>query len=531
MSRWSAPGPADIMTGTSSDAVFADAALADVPVLDLIAAYDSCLRNATTPSDDPRVGRKGLARSIFRGYTDTGTFEGMSWTVDAAINDAAIAVFSRVLADRYPQLPRAEEFTTNAVWLTARAAGYAAVFDRGSGFFRGRDVDGVFRPLDEFDPRSWGLDYTETNAWGTAFTAPHDGAGLVEVHGGAAQFEDRLDLFCALAETGRPEVRGWYPVVIHEMREARDTRMGMLALSNQPAHHIPFMYAYASRPGSLAHSKTQALLRDAFDRLFRGSEIGQGYPGDEDNGEMSAWYLWVATGLYPLAIGSGRFVITAPMLPRLSWKLESGARLEITAPAAGPSNPYIQRVWIDDETWDEITVAREHVMRGAHIHVDVGPRPSAWAQGSVPASLRGVGAPRPPRDLTRPGDARRRALGDTNAHNAFDDDSASGPVSLDAGAVIGWDFGEPTPVSFYTVTPHEPGEYRWTLETTDPDGRWRVVDDRQATFPWSRQTRMFGVDADGASYRLRVAEPMVLAQMEFFDGLTQPSAGTPDAAG
>ena len=86
-------------------------------------------------------------------------------------------------------------------------------------------------------------------------------------------------------------MRGSYPVVIHEMREARDTRMGMLALSNQPAHHIPFMYAHASTPGSFAHAKTQALIRDATQRLFLGSEIGQGYPGDEDNGEMSAWYL------------------------------------------------------------------------------------------------------------------------------------------------------------------------------------------------------------------------------------------------
>ena len=152
----------------------------------------------------------------------------------------------------------------------------------------------------------------------------------------------------ALQETGRAEFKGGYSGPIHEMTEARDTRMGMLALSNQPAHHIPFMYAYASRPGSRAHAKTQVIVREAVERLFVGADLGQGYPGDEDNGEMSAWYLLAASGLYPLSIASGRFVICAPSFRRMAWTLENGKTLEIVAPEASRENRYIQRVWIND---------------------------------------------------------------------------------------------------------------------------------------------------------------------------------------
>lgn len=520
VSRWSAPGPADIMTGTSSDAVFADAVLAGVPGIDVEAAYDSCLRNATTPSADPHVGRKGLARSIFTGYTNTDTAEGMSWTVDAAINDAAIAAFSDVLAARHPEHPRHDEFRSNATWFAARAASYATVFDSDCGFFRGRRPGGSFRPANDFDPRDWGGDYTETTAWGAAFTAPHDGAGLAALYGGRDRLERKLDEFSALAETGRETHRGGYPVVIHEMREARDTRMGMLALSNQPAHHIPFMYAHTSRPGSLAHAKTQALIREATARLFLGSEAGQGYPGDEDNGEMSAWYLWAVSGLYPLAVGSGEFVITAPTFPALRWTLESGSVLTIEAPEASPANRYIRSVRIDGEFWTQITVPRGLLMRGATIRIDLGAEPSDWAQGSVPTSVTPIGAqPRPPKDLTTPAQAGLRAAGVLDAAAAFDDDSTTPSVALASGDVVGWRFDTSTRVDHYTVTVEQPGDHAWTVQGRTGDDDWCVLDRRQATFRWERQTRIFaiGQPASYADYRVQADTALHLAQLEYLN--------------
>ena len=174
VSRWSAPGPCDIMTGTSSDAVFSDAAVGglwDDDEQTLLDAYDSCLRNATTPSNDLRVGRKGMERSLFTGFASTDVNEGMSWTVDAAINDAAIARFSEYLVLKLPGHERADEFAANTDWFAARAANYASVFDADTGFFRGREPGGKWRSA-AFDPRNWGGDYTETNAYGTRFTAP-----------------------------------------------------------------------------------------------------------------------------------------------------------------------------------------------------------------------------------------------------------------------------------------------------------------------------------------------------------------------
>ncbi|GED99420.1 GH92 family glycosyl hydrolase [Gordonia crocea] len=542
VSRWSAPAPADIMTGTSSDAVFADAAvagIADLGDFDVIGAYDSCLRNATVPSPSRFVGRKGMAQSMFTGYADTEAHEGMSWTIDAAINDAAIAAFSRYLLERFPGHDRAEEFAANAVWFAARAARYALMFDESTGFFRGREpaaAGGGWR-TGPFDPRNWGTDYTETNAWGTRFTAPQDGQGLAQLYGGRAELEAALDEFMALPETGRPEFMGGYPVVIHEMREARDTRMGMLALSNQPAHHIPFMYAFASREGSTAHAKTQAIVRDAVRRLFVGSDLGQGYPGDEDNGEMSAWYLLAASGLYPVTIGSGQFVLCAPSLPRLTWTLENGAQIDIVAHGFSSENVYVQAVRVDGKPWDSITIERERLTDGVVIEFELGSSPSDWAAGSVPPSLTAEGAqPAPPVDLTSPDGAG--ALGADDAGHAFDDSSATAPAVLGAGGHVGWEFAGPTVVDHYTVTVVSPGTYAWEVQARGADGRWSPVGAQTAQFRWENQTRVFavapavdavaaagGADTGGgadagapgpvAALRLVVDDPMSLAQLEF----------------
>nr|WP_249361952.1 GH92 family glycosyl hydrolase [Gordonia araii] len=504
VSRWSAPAPADIMTGTSSDAVFSDAAVAGLAgfgEFSLLDAYDSCLRNATVPSPSRFVGRKGMERSMFTGYADTEAHEGMSWTIDAAINDGAIAAFSAYLAARLPDHERHAEFVANADWFAARAQRYALMFDAETGFFRGREPSGRWRS-GPFDPRNWGTDYTETNAWGTRFTAPQDGQGLAELYGGRAELEEKLDEFMALPETGRPEFMGGYPVVIHEMREARDTRMGMLALSNQPAHHIPFMYAFASRPGSTAHAKTQAIVRDAVQRLFVGSDLGQGYPGDEDNGEMSAWYLFAVSGLYPLTIGSGQFVLCAPALPRLTWTLENGSKLDIIARGDGiaadtpvpASSCYIQAVRVDGEPWERITIERDRLVDGAVIEFELGSEPSGWAAGTVPPSLTPEGAaPMPPTDLTVPAAAGERALGGSDAANAFDDSSGTESVVLGDGGYVGWDLGAPTVVDHYTLTVVEPGEYSWRLQGRGSDGEWSTLSTQRAGFRWERQTRVFAV--------------------------------------
>ena len=188
------------------------------------------------------------------------------------------------------------------------------MFDPAIGFFQGRSASGRWKSSpDEYDPRVWGHehDYTETDGWNFAFHVPQDGQGLANLYGGRDALARKLDTFFATPETAT--FTGSYGGTIHEMLEARDVRMGQWGFSNQVSHHIPWMYAYAKQPWKTAE-KTREVLR----RMYAGSEIGQGYAGDEDNGETSTWHLFAAAGLYPLQVGSPNYVIGSPLFKKLT---------------------------------------------------------------------------------------------------------------------------------------------------------------------------------------------------------------------
>ncbi|HEU4667754.1 MAG TPA: GH92 family glycosyl hydrolase [Arthrobacter sp.] len=523
-SRWTAPGPIDNMTGTTSDVIFADALKAGVTGLDALDAYDSALRNATVVAADPRVGRKGVRSQTFRGYTDTRVSEGMSWTIDSAINDYGIAQLADHLLDTLPPgHPRLEGLAADAEYYSARAARYATVFDERIGFFQGRNDDGSWRVADirDYDPAQWGHDYTETNGWGTAFTAPHDGSGLATLHGGPAALEKQLDLFFATPETGRENVKGSYDITIHEMAEARDVRMGMLGLSNQPAHHIPFMYAFTG-----AHHKTQAVVSEALRRLFLGSEIGQGYPGDEDNGEMSAWYLFAALGLYPLVPVSGRFVLTTPLFREARVRLPLGRVLTVRR-EGNPDDFYIAGVAVDGKPWMEIEIPRERLLEGATIVVTTSSKPTTWASGTTPTSHTTPGEPPRMRlDTTSPALASAGAATTTApsaaAAGVFDD-TGENILVLEPGASVCYAFADPTPARLYTVTSAKAATASWRLEGSGSASgdNWQLLDERTSEpFAWAGQTRPFIAKRDnppGAEFRrvrLVATSILHLAQIE-----------------
>jgi putative alpha-1,2-mannosidase len=497
VARWSAPGPVDSMTGTTSDTVFAGLAEQGVAI-DLDAAYASAFRHATLPSADPRVGRKGLGPARFRGYVDIGTHEGLGWTLDGAINDGSAARLAELLIRAGGDT---EELHAEHEYLARRALSYRDSFHRG--FFRGRDAEGTWR--EPFDPDEWGHDYTETNAWGTAFTAPHDGAGLAALHGGEAALGTALDAMLAREETA--DKPGSYGFVIHEMTEARDTRMGMLALSNQPGHHIPFMYAFAGR-----HDDAHRLVVEARDRLFVGGEIGQGYPGDEDNGEMSAWYLFTTIGLYPLVPGSGEFVLTPPRLPRVVLRPEG--RDPIVIEATNPGAHHIREVRVDGAPWDRISIGSAELATVQHIEFVLADEPSGWAADTRPGSFSAefdVSAPL--RDLLR------------TVPGSVTDDEGTAPVALAAGESLEAALADPATVGLYALTSAgdpaplpmavPPVTARWRLEGLTPGG-WVLLDEREASFDRA-QTRPFPARAALVSaIRLTTETPLELAQIEVF---------------
>lgn len=505
-SRWSSPGYADLMTGTSSDVAFADAYVKGVK-FDAEAAYDAAVKNATVVPSSAGVGRKGMEKSPFLGYTPSETHEGLSWALEGYLNDYGIsrmgdALFKKTGKKRYKE---------EAAYFLNRARDYVNLFDDKAagagtkpGFFQGKDGKGVWRvPSEKFDPRVWGHDYTETNAWGYAFTAPQDSRGLANLYGGRKGLGDKLDTYFATPETGSAEFAGSYGGVIHEMTEARDVRMGMYGHSNQVAHHASYMYDAAGQPW-----KTQEKVREVLSRLYTGSEIGQGYHGDEDNGEQSGWYLFSSLGFYPLVMGSGEYAIGSPQFTKMTVHLDNGRDLVVKAPKNSAKNVYVQGLKVNGKKWNSTALPHEQIADGGVLEFAMGPKPSAWGSGknAQPTSVtKDDKVPSP----------RKDALKGEGA--LFDDSSATDATSDSA---IDLPVGKGTKAVQYTLTSSTDkakAPRGWVLQGSKDGEKWKDLDKRSGeSFAWDKQTRAFTVGKPGtyAHYRLVPDGKGTLAEVE-----------------
>lgn len=506
IARWSSPGYADLMVGTSSDVAFTDAWLKGVRGFDAHEAYEAALRNATVVPPVSNVGRKGLARSMYRGYADNSVHEGLSWTLEGALNDFGVAQLGLALAAEEKDEARARRYREEAGYFQARATDYVHLFDPATLFFRGRKPDGDWHPpAGGFDPRVWGGDYTEANAWTFVFTVPHDAAGLASLFGGEQALAQRLDEFFGTPETAEKQFSGSYGDIIHEMTEARDVRMGMYAHSNQPSHHIPWMYVTAGQPW-----KTQHITRDIMRRLYLGSEIGQGYPGDEDNGEMSAWYLFGMLGLYPLRMGAPEYVIGSPAFERARLDLGGGRALTVVAHNNGAGNVYVQSLKVDGKPWNQAWIRHEDIANGATLEFVMGDTPSTWGSGAdaLPPSLTPVGeTPRGLTDIAAKGSIV--VQGAPRSAASLVDDDAGTSLALPARANVGFRFDAPVRASHYTLSSADKAiaGVSWTLEGRGDGGAWIVLDQRRdESFRWTHQLRPFQIERPGdyAEYRLRI---------------------------
>lgn len=498
ISRWSSPGYADLMTGTSSDVAFADAYVKGVD-FDATAAYEAALKNATVAPPSSGVGRKGMETSPFLGYTSTDTGEGLSWALEGYLNDYGIAQMGQKLYKKTGK----ERYKEESAYFLNRAQNYVSLFDHDAGFFQGRDPQGAWRvPSAEYDPKVWGYDYTETNGWGYAFTAVQDTRGLADLYGGKAGLGKKLDTYFATPETASPDIVGSYGSVIHEMTEARDVRMGMYGHSNQVAHHVTYLYDAAGEP-----SKTQEKVREVLSRLYTGSEIGQGYHGDEDNGEQSAWYLFSSLGFYPLVMGSGEYAVGSPQFTKATLHLGGGHDLVVRAPKNSTKNIYVQGLKVNGKTWNSTALPHDLLARGGTLDFAMGPKPSAWGTGkdAAPVSItKGDQAPTPRSDaLTGPGPL----FDNTSTTEATVSERVELPVDSATRAVQ------------YTLTSAKAAEAPagWALEGSADGKRWTTVDARSGQkFAWDQQTRVFTVAHPGTyrQYRLVPKSQSSLAEVE-----------------
>ncbi|WP_406391305.1 GH92 family glycosyl hydrolase [Streptomyces sp. NBC_00887] len=497
ISRWSSPGYSDLMTGTSSDVAFADAYVKGVD-FDAEAAYDAAVKNATVAPPSSGVGRKGMKTSVFTGYADTETHEGLSWSLEGYLNDYGIAQMGQALFKK----TKNERYKEESEYFLNRAQNYVKLFDDKAGFFQGKKPNGDWRlPSDTFDPRVWGYDYTETNGWGYAFTAPQDSRGLANLYGGRDGLAKKLDTYFSTPETAGPEFVGSYGGVIHEMTEARDVRMGQYGHSNQVAHHATYMYDAASQPW-----KTQEKVREVLGRLYTGSEIGQGYHGDEDNGEQSAWFLFSSLGFYPLVMGSGEYAIGSPLFTKTTVHLENGRDLVVKAPKNSAKNIYVQGLKVNGKKWTSTSLPHDLLAKGGVLEFDMGSKPSAWGTGkdAAPVSVtQDDKVPAPKGDVLK-GDG---ALYDNSSATSAAVESVDLPVASATKAIQ------------YTLTSSAAAKAPtgWVLQGSSDGTTWKDLDKRSGqTFTWDKQTRVFSVHTPGSytKYRLVSTAAATLAEIE-----------------
>lgn len=368
------------------------------------------------------------------------------------------------------------DLRAEAYYLRNRALVWRNLFQQASGFLVGRDEAGTWEAEPgELDPRVWGGSYTETNAWGMAFSAVHDADYLAAVHGGPRGLGECLDRYFAEPEKAAPELSRTYGEVIHEMVEARAIGMGQLGLSNQPAHHVPFMYLFSDRP-----ERTSEVLHECVDRLFDGAAIGQGWPGDEDNGEFSAWWLLVSMGLYPLDVASGFFALTTPQLPAVTWTRPDGTRLSVRTQGEGI---YSAAVSVNGQVWTSPLIAASLLHGDCEIVVTLSPEPTGWGRGQAgPGWLEGQGYRH---DLT----SRGRLLGENDDVARLTDDEGVTPVDLAVGARLELVAEKDEPARVWTLTAAEPGEVEVSVSVRRQGG-WSTPVNRRVTVRWPGETRV-----------------------------------------
>jgi predicted alpha-1,2-mannosidase len=528
IARWSSPGYANLMDGASSDVAFATAYLDGAPISDPGSTFDAALKNSAVVPPNDNIGRKGLASSIFLGYTPSSTSEGFSWAVDGYINDFGVANMAKSLYDKASGSdPRKQEYWDDYMYFLNRSTQYVNEFDPSIGFFQSRNAAGAFTvSAANWDPTIWGSGnkaggstmFTETDPWNMQFTVPQDGNGLANLYGGKAGLKAKLDTFFSTPElaTGL----GSYGT-IHEMTEASAVRIGQWGLSNQPSHHIPYMYDFAGAPASGA-----AIVREAESREFTGSEIGQGYPGDEDNGELSAWQVISALGIYPLQMGSPNFVVGSPLFKKATVHLENGKSLVINAPNNSSKNVYVQSLKINGQAYSSTSIPTSVLTAGATLDFDMGPTPSTWGTGAgdaPPSITKGSDKPAPAMDVTTTGGA----LFDNTSTTRTTFDSATPTIDL---PVSGHKMA-----TMYTITSgNVAGDLKsWTLQGSNDGTTWYTLDTRSnQDFSWRLYTRPFTVAQPGfyAKYRLVVsasttdAATPTVAELELLATPTAPGS-------
>jgi predicted alpha-1,2-mannosidase len=354
--EWSSPGYANVMIGNNSASVVAEAWLKGLRGYDIETLWQALVHGANNAGPIEAVGRAGIDDYKRLGYVpyDSGIKENAARTLEYAYDDFAIYQLGKALGKPQSEIGIYAE----------RARNYARLFDKESGLMRGKNRDGSFQT--PFNPFKWGDAFTEGNSWHYTWSVFHDVAGLVRLMGGRKAFVDKLDAVWTL-----PPVfdESYYGEVIHEIREMQIAGTGQYAHGNQPIQHMIYLYDYAGAPW-----KTQYWAREVMNRLYRATP--DGYCGDEDNGQTSAWYVFSSLGFYPVTPSSPQYALGAPLFPEAVLHLENGRSVTIRAPGNSDARRYVDSLRINSRKVERNWIDHAELMRGARLDFGMSDKPN-----------------------------------------------------------------------------------------------------------------------------------------------------------
>ena len=369
--EWSSPGYRNVMIGNNSASVVADAYIKGVRGYDINILYEALLKGANTEGPLAAVGRKGVEYYNKMGYVpyDVGINESAARTLEYAYDDFTIGKLGEAL-----KKPKEE-----IEMYLKRSLNYRHLFDPETKLMRGKSKDGSFQS--PFNPFKWGDAFTEGNSWHYSWSVFHDIEGLKQLMGGNAVFVSMLDSVFAM-----PPVfdESYYGGVIHEIREMQIMNMGQYAHGNQPIQHMIYLYNYAGQPW-----KAQYWVRKVMKELYKPTP--DGYCGDEDNGQTSAWYIFSAMGFYPVCPATDQYVLGTPLFKKMTITLSNGRKLVISAPASSDVNQYVQSLQWNGKPVTVNWISHHELVKGGVLK---------WTLGSQPNKQRGISATTYPYSFT-----------------------------------------------------------------------------------------------------------------------------------
>ena len=368
--EWSSPGHRDCMIGSNSASIIAEAYLKGINNFDIETAYQGIINSSNNEGPLSSVGRKGVKEYNSLGYIpfDTSVNESVARTLEYSYNDYCIWKLAE-------KLERPEEEITR---FKNRSFNYKNVFDSSTNFMRGKSSDGNFES--PFRPDKWGGVFTEGSAWHYTWSVLHDPQGLINLMGGRENYVRKMD---QIFTSDPSSDYSYYGFKIHEILEMEIGGMGQYAHGNQPVQHAIYLYNYAQEPW-----KTQEKVRYVMDNLYGSG--ADGYCGDEDNGQTSAWFVFSSLGFYPVAPVTGQYVIGSPLFEEVTIELSNGKELKINAKNNSAKNIFIKDFNFNQLQYNKNWLDHADLREGGVIDFEMSSTPNFnWGsdKSSVPYSM------------------------------------------------------------------------------------------------------------------------------------------------